>query len=102
MHGEISATNEEIRMAAGDFEENVSPYRSNTKRLEKIPGEYMLVPLTEGLSQGEELHFLLRIFSEMPIDLEEVFHDDKSDSISDGIITNAIIHGVSKTVSLKI
>ena len=76
MHGEISATNEEIKMAAGDFEEKVSPYRSNTKRLEKIPGEYVLVPLTEGLSQGEELHFLLRIFSEMPIDLEEVFHDD--------------------------
>ena len=46
------------------------PLRANTMRLEVPPGKYIIIPVT--YQTDEELKFLLRVFSEMPVNLKQV------------------------------
>ena len=41
-------------------------YRANTMRFEVPPGKYIILPMT---TSNQDLKFMLRVFSEMPVNL---------------------------------
>ena len=72
----VNATNAQLPLsqeALDDLEATVStpvlPYRANTLRFEAPPGEYIILPRTKS---DEDLSFLLRVFSEMPINVRSI------------------------------
>ena len=51
---------------------DILPIRANTLRFEVPPGKYIILPLTKS---NDDLDFLLRVFSEMPVNLNYVTKD---------------------------
>ena len=69
-NNELPLSEEAIKAATGVYIQPMAGYRANTKRFEVQPGKYILLPFTE--ESNKELKFLLRLFSEMPANLELV------------------------------
>ena len=88
MDGEAIFNENVLRTALEEYQRYAEPYRANTRRIETPPGEYLIIPIVDDLDDNEELHFLLRIFSEMPISM---LSDQESDNGSDHIVTDAIL-----------
>ena len=53
------------------------PYRSNTIRFEIPPGKYISLPMT---TSNRDLKFMLRVFSEMPVNLTLMDQPTKTES----------------------
>ena len=86
--GEAIYNENVLRTALEEYQKYAEPYRANTRRIETPPGEYLIIPIVGDLDDNEELHFLLRIFSEMPTSM---FPNQEGDNDSDHIVTDAIL-----------
>ena len=73
----IDATNAQFPMSKDAIEKALfkakktqwMSLRANTTRFEVPPGKYIILPMT---TSNQDLKFMLRVFSEMPVNLKQV------------------------------